>query len=102
MLIHHRHHLTNHGGAAPGTAPEFQRAIMQSPAFFPLANEAQQNATWERYLSLANCSNLAELRLQSEGRIRGASAEMLFNAPVCPLCPFLYFSIFTSTCEERS
>ena len=54
------HHITAHGGL--GDAPPFQRAILQSPAFFPQPEPTQQLEAYEKLLNATGTHSLRELR----------------------------------------
>lgn len=75
------HHLTSYGGHSDHRQPEFRRAILQSPAFFPQADNKQEQNVYERFLKLSGKSNLRELRRAKEEDLRVASAEMIFRSP---------------------
>jgi carboxylesterase type B len=54
------HQITAYGGSQ-GPAP-FSQAILQSPGFFPLASNSQQEDVYQAFLGMANVTSLAELR----------------------------------------
>ncbi|KGO47623.1 Carboxylesterase, type B [Penicillium expansum] len=53
------HHITAYGGAAPAL---FNRAVPQSPAYFPYRSPHNQEKTFKDFLTQANVTSLAEAR----------------------------------------
>lgn len=53
------HHITAHGGTKD--APQFQQAILQSPAYVPRPYASQAENSFSTFLEAANASSLADL-----------------------------------------
>ncbi|KAJ5687979.1 hypothetical protein N7536_010598 [Penicillium majusculum] len=52
-------HIVAHGGATPSL---FNRAVLQSPGFFPYRSSHNQEKTFKDFLALTNVTSLAEAR----------------------------------------
>ncbi|KAF7516741.1 hypothetical protein PCG10_001946 [Penicillium crustosum] len=52
-------HIVAHGGAGPSL---FNRAVLQSPGFFPYRSSHSQEKTFKDFLALTNVTSLAEAR----------------------------------------
>ena len=61
--------------------PLFQRAIMQSPFFFPDPGQVQNRATYQEFLKLTGTSSIAAAKAASAETIRTASYQIVLNAP---------------------
>ncbi|KAL8699822.1 MAG: hypothetical protein Q9201_005789 [Fulgogasparrea decipioides] len=76
------HHLVSYGGPRSREAPPvFQRAIVQSPAFFPQADYKQEKAIYDTFLSKAGAKSLNELRALDEEVLKNASNLMIQQSP---------------------
>ncbi|KAF8847664.1 carboxylesterase family protein-like protein [Acephala macrosclerotiorum] len=64
------HQITAYGGAAP---LPFQRAVTQSPAYYPFKSNAQQDSYFHGYLSLLNVTTLAQARNLSSSSLIAAN-----------------------------
>ncbi|KAG8166539.1 hypothetical protein KVR01_002228 [Diaporthe batatas] len=53
------HHITAYGGKKD--APQFQRAILQSPAYVPRPYSSQAKGSYSTFLNAANVSSLSDL-----------------------------------------
>ncbi|KAL8825944.1 MAG: hypothetical protein Q9170_007598 [Blastenia crenularia] len=77
------HHLVSYGGPRrtrkPG--PVFKKAILQSPAFFPQADDKQEKAIWDTFLSKTGATSLKELREVNEEVLKEASNVMIQQSP---------------------
>ena len=74
------HHLTSYGGPKLGRRygpPSFQRAILQSPAFFPQADDKQERTIYLNLLKLTNSYNLDQLRAADTSVLQYASNYMI-------------------------
>jgi len=74
------HHLTSYGGHKLGRQhgpPAFQRAIMQSPAFFPQVDDKQEKTIYADFLKLAVSGDLKELRDADTNVLQYASNYMI-------------------------
>ena len=71
------HQLTAYGGAQD--ASPFSQAILQSPGFFPLPSNSQQELIYQAYLKAANATSLAELR-QAPAETLAAANLMIVGA----------------------
>lgn len=69
------HHITSYGGSRD--PPSFQRAIVQSPAFFPVDDSTQTATTASRFLQYLGVSNLDEARAASFEAVYAASAQQI-------------------------
>ena len=68
------HQITAYGGQRP---VPFQRAIPQSPGFYPIPSEAQQEETTQAFLALLNVSTIGQVReLPSEVVIAANSLQV--------------------------
>lgn len=72
------HQITAYGGQSP--AP-FQQAIMQSPAFFPMVSNQQQEQVFKDYLSLLNVSTIDEARQLSFSDLQKANLQQVGSSP---------------------
>lgn len=66
------HQVTAYGGIG-GPAP-FQQAILQSPGWFPLPAENQQEDTLQQFLDVLNVSSVEEARQLSSQKLIAANA----------------------------
>lgn len=73
------HHITAFGGSSD--APAFQKAIVQSPGFFPIDQEAVSESTFQGFLGLLNVSTVDEARALPFGDIYAANAKQVGDAP---------------------
>lgn len=74
------HQITAYGGLK-GPAP-FQQAVPQSPGWTPQLSNANQEATFRKFLSLTDSSSLADLRnLSSEAVIRANAQQIRYDPP---------------------
>lgn len=71
------HQITAYGGlkAAP-----FQQAIMQSPGFLPQASNRQLEDQYNNFLSIANVSNVDQLRNLSTEALQAANAVAVWQS----------------------
>lgn len=74
------HHLVAQGGQSD---PLFQRAIMNSPAFVPIYDNASMETSFQDFAGLLGCEGkgIACLRNVSEAALQNASAYTCINAP---------------------
>lgn len=72
------HHITANGGDGE---PPFQRAILQSPAFFPQADRAKMEDVYQAFLGATGATNLTELKKLDSKTLMAANAEMTFRSP---------------------
>ncbi len=76
------HHIVSYGGPySRKNPPVFQRAILQSPAFFPQADDNQEKAIYDTFLSKAGVTSLKELRDVDEDVLKNASNLMIQRSP---------------------
>ncbi|KAL8738674.1 MAG: hypothetical protein Q9181_000558 [Wetmoreana brouardii] len=78
------HHLVAYGGPRLGIGkapPVFKSAILQSPAFFPQADDDQEKAIYDTFLSKAGAKSLNELRALDEEALKTASNLMIQKSP---------------------
>ncbi len=76
------HHLVSHlGNSRIGQPPVFKRAILQSPAFFPQADDKQMNSVYRDLLVKAGADSLQKLRDADEQAVKRASNLMIQQAP---------------------
>jgi carboxylesterase type B len=73
------HQITAYGGSQ-GPVP-FQRAIAQSPGFDPVTPDSQQDATFKRFMDLANATSLAELRALPADQLIRANFWQVYASP---------------------
>ncbi|ESZ97845.1 carboxylesterase family protein [Sclerotinia borealis F-4128] len=84
------HHITSYGGESSSysslnsqslpRAP-FQRAILQSPAFFPAANAKTEKHVYEEFLSIANAHTFSELKTKSSPELIDANKFLVSKSP---------------------
>jgi acetylcholinesterase len=74
------HHLTASGGKNASFKPQFQRAVLQSPAFLPQGNNKRENHNYEKFLEAVGVKDLDELRKADSSKILNANAAMIFNS----------------------
>lgn len=72
------HQITAYGGLK-GSAP-FQQAIPQSPGFFPIASNLQQETIFQTFLGLLNVSTLEEARQLPSTALIKANIIQVANA----------------------
>jgi len=76
------HHIVSYGGPfSRKNPPVFQRAILQSPAFLPQADDNQEKAIYDTFLSKAGVTLLKELRDVDEDILKNASNLMIRQSP---------------------
>lgn len=73
------HHITAFGGSSD--APAFQKAIIQSPGFFPIDQDAVTENTLKAFLSLLNVSTIDEARALPFDDVYAANAKQVGDAP---------------------
>jgi carboxylesterase type B len=75
------HHITASAGAED--RPVFNKAILESPGFFPQPDGAKDDATYEEFLNRTGAQNLAELRDKPTDAtiLMSANDEMTFRSP---------------------
>lgn len=91
------HHLTAYGvDRSRKEPPKFQRAILQSPAFFPQVSPKQMNSTYHAFLKAAGVKNFDELKnAKSEDLIKANSKTTYYS----PYGTFTYGPIIS---QERN
>jgi acetylcholinesterase len=67
------YHMTAYGGL--GDPAPFQQALPQSPAFWPVVSNEQQEAAFQKFLQLANATSLADLRTASSTNLIQANVQ---------------------------
>ena len=72
------HQLTAVWGHSEGL---FQRAIVQSPAIFPLPGNQQQETSFQNFLRLLNVTSLGEARQLPSDDLVKKTYQQIFNAP---------------------
>jgi acetylcholinesterase len=78
------HHITSYGGPRNywrGVRAPFKKAIIQSPGFFPLADDKTEGKVFNQILNITEANNLTELRTASEDDLAKANSFMVYNAP---------------------
>ena len=73
------HHITSYGGSGNKKLP-FQSAIIQSPGFFPQPDPAQDDATYQQFLSLAGAKTLDDLLTADNQTLMQINADMTYNS----------------------
>jgi carboxylesterase type B len=71
------HHITGNGGK--GSIP-FQKAIPQSPAFFPVADKDQQNDSWKTFLDALGVDSLDAAQKASSDDVIRANEVAVWGA----------------------
>ncbi|KAI9892891.1 MAG: hypothetical protein M1814_001050 [Vezdaea aestivalis] len=79
------HHLTAWGGPSPYPPkdrgrPKFKRAILQSLAYFSLADDKQEDGIYKTFLGQVGAKDLAGLREADESLLQKASNNMTRHA----------------------
>lgn len=72
------HQITAYGGQQP---VPFQQALPQSPGWFPIASNWQQENTTQTFLALLNVSSIAAARQLSSSAIIAANFLQVGNSP---------------------
>lgn len=73
------HHITAWGG---GKEPSpFAQAIIQSPGFFPVASNNQQEDSFNQFLEILNVSTIQEARSLSTEKLQDANTKLVRGAP---------------------
>lgn len=76
------HHLTAYGFSRERRyPPAFQRAILQSPAFFPLTSQRQMNTTYDNFLAKTGAKNFEELQKVDTKVLIQANRETTYYSP---------------------
>ncbi|TGO45905.1 hypothetical protein BOTNAR_0629g00010 [Botryotinia narcissicola] len=81
------HHITSYGGSSsslnPNSLPRapFQRAILQSLAFFPAANAGTELEAYDEFLFVAGADTLEELKNKSEEVLISANKLLVSKSP---------------------
>lgn len=80
------HHITSYGGDSdlnPDslTRAPFQRAILQSPAFFPAADAVTERGIYEEFLYVADSSTFEELKKKSSKDLITANKYLVSKSP---------------------
>lgn len=73
------HHITAAGGA--DFKPHFEKAIVQSPGFFPQPDPAYDDRIYEKYLELTGAKDLDDLLTKNTTTLQEANAKMTFESP---------------------
>ena len=73
-----QHHITSNGGE--GEPPPFQRAVLQSPAFFPNVDRTRMNKLYMEFLHTARARDLAHLRSMDTEELIWANAVTTYEA----------------------
>ena len=73
------HHITAAGGA--DFKPHFEKAIVQSPGFFPQPDPAYDDGIYEKYLELTGAKDLDDLLTKNTTILQEANARMTFESP---------------------
>ncbi|OWO97547.1 hypothetical protein B2J93_658 [Marssonina coronariae] len=74
------HHITA-GGGRREYAPEFQRAILQSPGFFPQPNSSHDDYIYSEYLRRTGATDLEGLKNLDTSILQKINAEMTYESP---------------------
>ena len=74
-----QYHLTANG--VTQSAPLFQRAILQSPFFFPDPGPAQNEQTYKSFLQYSHVNSLAAAKTAPAESLRLANYQVVLNAP---------------------
>ncbi|EME39346.1 hypothetical protein DOTSEDRAFT_66360 [Dothistroma septosporum NZE10] len=72
------HQITAYGGSVPSVP--FQKAIVQSPGFFPQENDNARNQAYNAFLGLSGVATLAEARALSFDTVYKANALQVYNS----------------------
>lgn len=76
------HHLTAYGiDRSYKQPPKFQRAILQSPAFFPQVSPRQVNNTYHAFLEAAGVKSFAELQSAKSDVLIKANSKTTYYSP---------------------
>ena len=72
------HQITAYGESGPAL---FEQAIIQSPGFFPMVSNQQQEQIFNNYLSLLDVGSIEEARLLSFSELQKASVQQVEASP---------------------
>lgn len=76
------HHLTAYGfDRSIKPRPKFNRAIMQSPAFFPVVSQRQMNSTYRAFLKAAGAKNFEDLQKADTQVLIEANRKTTYYSP---------------------
>lgn len=76
------HHLTAvESGRQYKSPPKFQKAILQSPAFFPITSPKKIKSTYHDFLKAAKVDNFEKLQKAKSEDLIKANAETIYNSP---------------------
>ncbi|BCR82668.1 uncharacterized protein ACHE_10070A [Aspergillus chevalieri] len=73
------HQITSYGGK--GKQLPFQQAILQSPGWYPLPTDEQQEATLQQFLGLLNVSTVEEARKLPTAKLIAANSKQVYRSP---------------------
>lgn len=65
------HQITAFGGSKG--PPPFSQALIQSPAFKPVVGNYMKESSYQAYLSILNCTNLACAKRKTEAQVMSAN-----------------------------
>lgn len=68
-------------GGGQSFQPDFQRAIIQSPGFFPQPNASHDDYIYSEYLRLTGAENLEALQKLDTSILQAANARMTYDSP---------------------
>ncbi|KAK2628791.1 hypothetical protein QTJ16_001894 [Diplocarpon rosae] len=74
------HHITAGGGRSED-APKFQKAILQSPGFFPQPNSSHDDYIYSEYLRRTGATDLEGLKQLDTSILQQINAEMTYESP---------------------
>lgn len=74
------HQITAYGGSSDGDGL-FQKAIIQSPGFFPQEDDDDRKKTLSRFLELLDVSSIEEARNRSFADVFAANAKQVYESP---------------------
>lgn len=74
------HHIIAGGGKADDK-PNFEKAIIQSPGFFPQPNSSHDDYIYSEYLRLTGAKDLNELQALNTSILQEVNAKMTFDSP---------------------
>lgn len=81
------HHITSYGGSSSSLNPDslprapFQRAILQSPAFFPAADADTELEAYDDFLFVAGADTFEELKNKPEEVLISANKLLVSKSP---------------------
>lgn len=69
------------GGGSPDYTPKFQRAVLQSPGFFPQPNASHDDFIYSEFLRLTGADDLDGLVKLKSSILQEANAKMTYDSP---------------------